>query len=251
MTLLEVIIAAALTLMIMSTLLFFYRQLGEIGRDLDQAKEDNFKLRYAEARLSTVLPNIVWEKNKNKDFVFFSFIDEGLGKADSQNLIFTFDNKISLDKETANHVIARLFVDPKGRLILAYWPSPKRWVDGTQPKIKQEVLLDGVQGVSFEFFIPPDKKNEANAASQADEVKESKPKKISEKVESNRDAPEEEGKEGNVEPEPKGDWRRQPWLMEFNKLPAMVRMIVKFQEDDQSITFVFPMSQSNVHPIYE
>ena len=261
-TLIELIIAAALTALVLTTLLFFYSQVGTIGRDLDKAKEENFKHRYAEARLSTVFPNIVSEKNNERDFVFFSFIDEGAGKGGSQNLIFTFDNDISLDKGFSNHVIGRLFVDSKGRLILAYWPSPKRWIEGKTPDMKQEVLLTDVEDVSFDFFVPPDRKKESDAVPQESppKVRDNKKPRPKPLVNENAEAKEKEessekggsaAEEGEVEPEPKGDWRRQPWLKQFNRLPAMVRVNVKFKDEKGNIHFVFPLSQSNVHPIYE
>lgn len=251
MTLVEVIIAAALTAGVLTTLLYFYRQVGDIGRELDIAKEENFKLRYAEARLASVFPNIVWEKDKHKDFVFFSFLDEGLGAPGSQNLIFTFNNKISLDKEFSNHVLARLFVDPRGRLILAYWPSPKRWEEQTPPRMKQEVLLEGVEKVSFDFFIPPERKEDKPGAAANEGNKSQAKGKPKEKVEEVAENKQEAAGEGEVEPEPKGDWRLQPWLKEYNKLPAMLRMIVQFKDKERAVTYIFPLSQSNAHPVYE
>lgn len=250
LTLIELIIAAALTVAVMTTLLYFYRQLGEIGQRMDSAKEENFKLRYAESRLAEIFPRTVSKNSKNTDFVFFSFADEGTAKGGSQNLIFTFDNDISLDKSFSNHVIARLYIDPSSRLMLAYWPSPKRQSDQSALPIKQEVLLDGVEDIKFEFYIPPEsKKTEAKQPE-----KEETAQKSGKKGDSGGEKPAEkkqDEKEAKAEPEPKGDWRRLPWLEEYESLPAMIRVIVKLKGKDETVVFAFPLSNGSAHPVYE
>lgn len=232
LTLLEIIIASVLTAIVVSTLLFFYQQVGEISRQTDQVRDDHFKMRYVEGRLMRIFPRII---SSPEEFTFFSFDDDKLGKEGSQTLIFTFDNDITLDKRFANTVVARLFVDPEGRLWLVYWPSPKRW-NGTPPA-KWELLLDGVKSVSYDFFIPPDRK----------EAPESTPQPPPQEGEGKK----EEQKPEKPEPFPKGDWRRQTWVKEFEKLPAMVRMRVVMDKDEQSVTFALPIVGDESHPTYE
>lgn len=217
-TLIEVLIAMTLTILVLTTLMFFYQQVSHINLDIDKVQAEHFNLRYVENRLSEVLPRAINEKDKRKDFVFFSLNDEGIGKGGSQSLIFTFDNEVSLDKIFSNHVIGRLYLDKDGRLILAYWPSPKR-LEGVNPiPMKKEILFEGAESLAFEFFIPPDKSGEA---------------KLSKPSES-------------PTPEPKGDWRRQLWSKDFNRLPAMVKVLIGVKEGKEknvngTITFVFPL----------
>ena len=55
-TLLEVIIAMALTVVILMTLSYLYRDVSIIGQELDKSKTENFYLRYIENRLMSILP---------------------------------------------------------------------------------------------------------------------------------------------------------------------------------------------------
>lgn len=241
-TLLELLISIVLTIVILTTLLFFYRQVGLIGIETDKVMADNFRMRYVESRLAKILPNTVADKgDDNKDFVFFSVNDEGLTKPGSQSLIFTFDNGVSLDKEFSNHVLARIYVDKDNNLMLAYWPSPKRWLNGVIPPIKKEVLLEGADSVRFEFYIPPEKKE--NKPPAAEDEKASQPNKP--------DKPPAPQKKEKASPEPKGDWRRDLWLKEYETLPAMIRVIVTMPKEVKPVTFAFPIARSKNHVTYD
>lgn len=226
-TLLEVLIAMTLTILVLTTLMFFYQQVSFINIDIDKVQAEHFNLRYVENRLAEILPRTISEKDKRKDFVYFNLNDEGIGKSGSQSLIFTFDNEVSLDKIFSNHVIGRLYLDKNDRLILAYWPSPKRLEGVTPIPMKKEILFEGAESLAFEFFIPPEK---------AGEAKLSKPSE-------------------SPSPEPKGDWRRQLWSKDFNKLPAMVRVIIGVKDKDkkgkETITFVFPYVNVTNPVIYD
>lgn len=70
-TLIEVLIALVLTVLILSTLMFFYRQVIKIGLEVDRVNGKNFNLRYIEARLADILPKAVGEKTLKK--ILFSF----------------------------------------------------------------------------------------------------------------------------------------------------------------------------------
>lgn len=244
-TLIEIIIAMALTAIMLTTLTFFYRQISHIGHDIDQVKAEHFQLRYVENRLADILPKAIYEKDRKKDFVFFSFGDEGgFSMPGSQSLIFTFDNGVNLDKPFSAHVIGRLYLDRNGRLVLAYWPSPRQWDNGVTPPMKKEILLEGVTKLSFEFFIPPDKgeikSTPKQSESSADQAK-------------NTQSPKQEPTA--VEPEPKGDWRRQPWMMEYQRLPAMIKVNISLKEkgrqEEKPMTFIFPLINTSKHIIYE
>jgi hypothetical protein len=235
LTLLEIMIASVLTAMVIFSLLFFYRQVGEISLQTDRVRDEHFKMRHVEGRLMRIFPRAISAKD---ELTFFSFDDDKLGKEGSQTLIFTFDNDITLDKRFANTVVARLFVDPEGRLWLVYWPSPKRWTGQTAPPAKWELLLDGVKSVSYEFFIAPDREEAPETPSQTPpkegEVKKEEPKPTE-----------------TIEPFPKGDWRKQPWVKEFNKLPAMVKMVVVMDKENQVVTFALPVIGEESYPMYD
>ena len=257
-SLIEVLIAMMLTVAILMTLTFFYRQITEIGFEMDRVQARNFTRRYMETRLTQILPRTVGVSDDEKDFVFFSVKDDGVTKPGSENLIFSFDNAISLDKSHAAHVLGRLYVDKNGNLMLAYWPSPKRWGSGGEmPAIKKELLLEGVESLSFEFYIAPAKKekepidpnqkvNQGNA-----QKKESKPKRSGNMADYKGKLDEEEQKDVEPEPEPKGDWRKQAWLQDYNQLPVMVKLIVKMEKEDKPLEFIYPLANTKSHIVYE
>lgn len=223
-TLLELLIAMTLTALILMTLSFFYRSTIMIGYDLDKIKVRQFYLRYAENRLVDVIPKILPKKGKSNEFLFYSLDsnDSDISKPGSRNLLFTFDNGVSLNKPFSNQVIGRLFLDPEGRLILAYWPIPSRWESNEPIPVKKEILLEKVDNLTFEFFVPPENK------------------------EDNKKTP-----KSTPSPEPKGAWTQENWLKDYDSLPAMVNIHVILEGDEKVRTFSYPLSNSEARIVYE
>ncbi len=148
-SLLELMIAISLTLIILTTLSFFYDQTFRINRKMDAAQNEAFKLLYVETRLANVFPKI-FAPSENKDIEFIFFTTDEAGKG--QNLIFSFDNNVKLDKTMSFNVIGRLYLDEKGNLILATWPARKRWKEGELPTMKKEILVENIDSLQFQFF---------------------------------------------------------------------------------------------------
>lgn len=236
-TLLEMLIAMALTILVMATMTYFYQQVSLIGNEVDRLKTEEFYMRYLENRLSYILPRIV--PPNDAESALLSVGDEGITKPGSQSLIFTFDNGPSLSKEISNNVIARIYLDRNNRLMLAYWPTPKHIETfGGEPMIKKEVLFEGADSLAFEFFVAPDK-------GRRDDTKK---------------------KGGGVEPEQKGDWRKDLWVKEFKELPAIIKVIITLPpnvahlsnaflntyDGKSSLVFAFPiMNKKTPHIVYE
>lgn len=157
-TLLELLIATALTVVILSTLSYFYRQVTVINVEMDKTQNESFKKRYVENRLASVLPKSISSTDISNDFHFFSSPDLGaLFKEGSDSLVFSFDNCVRLDKDMSYHVIGRLFLDTEGNLTLATWPVPKRWKEDEPIPISKEILLDHIETLEFQFYVPPQK----------------------------------------------------------------------------------------------
>lgn len=250
-TLMEVLIAMVLTVLVLTTLTFFYRQVMVIGNEIDEVKKHDFYTRYVENRLMDVLPKTL--SPKDKDFAFFSFGDDGTTKLGSQNLIFTFFNGVSLEKEVANHAIGRLFVDPEGRLTFAYWPTPKQWDKPEEPPIKKEILLEGVEAIEFSFFIAPEVAPEKPSQQEEQGGKGGDTKKQPPPKPKGADGKKEEAskEEEKPVPEPKGDWRVQPWLKEYADLPVLIKMSVQMKGENEKKIFMFPLANSKTHIIYD
>jgi hypothetical protein len=209
-TLIEVLIATCLTVIVLSTLTYFYQQITMISLEIDEVKQEDFYLRYIDSRLVNTLPMAL--SPKKSDFVFFSFEQDEMSLPGTESLVFSFVNGVMLNPLFANHVVARLFVDKEERLMLAYWPSRSKWIKGEKPPMKKEILQEGVKGLKFAFFAPPD---------------------------------------GSIADQPieKGSWRTQPWLQEFNRLPAMVKIEVDMGDGSDKRQFIYPLPQCSCHII--
>lgn len=234
-SLIEVLIAICLTATILMTLTFFYQQVTQMGIEVDQISSNNFNMRYIETRLAAILPKAISETDKKNDFVFFSVGDEGITKPGSQSLIFTYDNQVNLDKSFSGHVLGRIYLDNKGNLAIAYWPSPKRWENEENPPIKKEVLLQGVENLAFEFYVAPLTKQKQSLAPQENITTEKKPLQ----------------EQKMTEPEPQGEWRPQPWLQDYKQLPVMVKLIVTMPKGQEPLIFIYPLANGKRHIIYE
>jgi hypothetical protein len=229
-TLLEVVIAMSLTAVILMSLSFFYREVSYVGEELDKIRAQNFFLRYVESRLISVLPKAI---QKGTEFCFFSIENDTVSAPGCQSLILTYNNDICLDNPFSNTVVGRLFVDAKERLTFVYWPSPKLWenLDVVIP-MKKEILLEGVNSLSFEFYVAPSKKENSQESENEKQPKPSTPT---------------DQKKG---PEPKGAWRRDLWSSEFQELPALIRVKVGTKEMG-TMVFAFPLPSRNVRIVYD
>lgn len=225
-TLIELLISMALTTMILTTLMFFYKEIVHLNARYDEQQRESFQLRFLENRLSDILPKAVPEKTAKHDFYFFSDPDyHGTFKNHSQSLVFTFDNGVDYDKSFSNHVLGRIYLDQSGRLTLAIWPSPARWTDGDIPPMKKEILLEGVNKLEFHFFIPQDKSEEAVANNN---------------------------KNDKVEPMPRLSWVNK-WQQNYKQLPAIVRLEITRTVDnkDQKITYAYPLPNVAIPIVYK
>ena len=177
-TLIEVMIAMVLTSLVLFTLTFFYQQLASISFAIDETRQADFKERFIELRLSNILPKAI--APKKDEFPFFSFEADQISYPGCQNLIFCYNNGISIDPLFSNAVIARLMVDKDKRLILALLPSRDKWSKDKPVPLKMEVLLDKVTSLKFSFFVPPkslEKQTEEQKEASAPKAEQNKEQK--------------------------------------------------------------------------
>ena len=127
--------------------------------------------------------------------------------------MFTFDKGVCLDKLFSNHVLARIYLKTDGHLMIAYWPSEKRW-DNTLPPIKKELLMKGVEKLSFEFFIAP---NVISSSPIPDRLK--------------------------------GTWSQELWLSQYTQLPAMMKMNITLEKESRLIVMPFLLPHCRTHII--
>lgn len=250
MTLLETLIALGITMLVLSTLTFFYRQIDAINSQVEKVQKESFAMRYVENRLAAVLPNSVSETDSKKDFFFFTTTSSfTFAKQGSPTLLFTYDNGVKLDKLFSNHVLGRLFLDSENNLCLATWPSPSRWTEGVNPPMKKEVLLEGVKELSFGFFVAPERDWQLSESAKPPDQKAPPVQQ--------KDKPPTASTQGTaqtaptvvVKPTPEGQWLP-TWSYEYLQLPAMVRVQVT-RLDETVRFFVFPLPECQRQVVYK
>lgn len=233
MTLLEVLIAMGLAAIILSALTYFYRQVDSLNSEMDKLEQEQFKMAYVENRLADILPRAISPRDTERnDFYFFTSSDaNGLLKEGAQSLVFTYDNRASLDKPFSYHVLGRLFLDKEGNFSLATWPSPFRWDLETKNSIpiKREILLENVESLSFQFYAAPEK---------------------------NRDKIYNQAKKGSINKResieiiPKDHWHNE-WKSQYHRLPAIIKITLKQVNNPTEINFVFPLPNSEMVIVYD
>lgn len=226
-SLLEALIALVLAAVLISTVTFFYGQMNQVDSQITRDQQESFTKRLVENRLAATLQRAV--KASNKEFVFLTTADAPqYVKPHNDSLIFTYHNNVDMEKALSNEVLGRLFVDNRDRLVLATWPPPSVWQEnsGAPIEVKREVLMNNVDKIEWQFYIPPGK----------DQVV--------------------EGSTGSqTEPSPKNEWRSD-WPPSFGQLPAIVKVTVTLKPDlfknekvGQKLEMAFPLPQTS-QPIY-
>jgi type II secretory pathway component PulJ len=236
-TLLETLIALALTTLALSTLLFFYREIVTLNNKADEMEKESFQLRYVESKLSFIFPRTISQKNK-KDFFFFTSQDPGglFASGNPQSLVFTFDRGVNLSKQFSNLVLSQMYLDTNHRLVLATWPAPSRWAEGGHIQMKFEVLMENVDALKFWFFIAPNKKwKDKGTSSQTNPQTNPPTNPPTNKV------------EVVVNPSPEGGWIDH-WSQDFKQLPAIIKMEIK--RKGKTEFFTFPLSNCKRQPVY-
>lgn len=227
MTLLETLIA----MMLLSALLFivfgFFRELTELTRMTENAQRESFQMRYVESRLAFIFERIVNE-NESTTRSFFFYTDPPRDAISPfTSLIFTFDNGIRLDPTFSGDILGRLYVDRHQRLSLAMWPLN---VDDPHEEMKEEVLLDHVVGIQFQFYSAPERVTNDQTIKVPPPI-----------------APPTHGKLlGKDKPEPKqpekDHWYTDEWLLAYEQMPSIIRITLTVAE--KSTPFKLPKDNS-------
>jgi hypothetical protein len=138
-TLIEVLIALALTSLVLSAITWVYMAISKMETSANVKRQQVFRVALLGATLSRVMPTI-------KDLLFVDMWNE------SPSLVFAFNNGPDLDKDFGHKVIGRIYLDDDKNLSLAIMPHPKEWDKIDFYPVKNQVLLESVKKVSFRFF---------------------------------------------------------------------------------------------------
>lgn len=219
MTLMEVLIASFLAMILLTAATKLYRQAVLTGKESDKLQEEHFKMAYLEKKLSSLFPKTLSPRSKKGDFYFFTNEQSPYDRG----LIFTYDQGVDLQSTHSNYLLAKLFLDKNKNLVLASWPSPKRWQEPAAPPLKKEILLENVESLSFEFYVPPKRDRKMmGVQSILDEI------------------------------QPDNSWHKS-WKASYNQLPALIKILVikKNNGKEKLFTFAFSLPNSNFQIVYE
>lgn len=178
MTLLETLIAVSLLSVLLVIVFGFFRELSVMTQMSEQVQKESFQLRYLETRLGFVFERIANENLNVKNKFFFYSQPPNRNFSNSSSLVFTFNNEVRLNPHFSGDVLTRLFLDLNHRLCLVTWP-----LRSEQPHqyLQEEILLENVVDVNFEFYAAPEKISNKNAtdpgSQQTKEQKETQPEK--------------------------------------------------------------------------
>jgi hypothetical protein len=234
MLLVELLIAMALTMGILTLLLSVYDQIDRANIAIEKEQVRSFDRLYLSTRLSSILPKAIpySPSEKANDYLFFTS-SIGANAIGTSSLLFSFDNGVKLDPLFSNHVIGCLYVNNHKQLCLATWPSQVHWDNlFAPPQMKNEILYNNVERLTFEFYIPPVKNREAILG----KIKNNAPQ-ISEPLKQDLD----------------GGWKNE-WQQEYKALPAMVRlrlMIATPQGESVPLMLVYPLPMSPLIIVYD
>lgn len=280
MTLLELLIGMALTMLLLSTLTYFYQEIQQLNSAAERTQKEIFQLQYAESRLNGIIPKILSEKKNSSPFFFLSNNLNGLLADNNPSLVFHFETGTDLDSSRAVSSLGRLYLDRQNRLCLATWSDPEDWTSQNPPSAHIEVLMENVRSLQFLFFVAPDRDRsliaktkkasepavENNAPDKtgqpaADTDKKPKVAKLPKNNQSKAPLQQEPPQvidptpiedPNRSEPEPKGEWISH-WKREFNEIPPMIKIIITQSVDgeDKKSTFAFPLLNSKNVIVYE
>jgi hypothetical protein len=215
-TLVELLIAIGLLALLMTTLFGIYRYIDSTQRKVAQEEKGNFRLLYAQHRLSEVIPQSVSKSEAKEDYYFYTQTSHHA----PTSLVFTYDNGADGIPLFSGHVFGKVFLEPNGDLSLATWPIISR--EPNNPPMRKELLLDNVKDIRFSFYMPPRK-----------DIKD-KPQDSALEEKYNRWH---------------SEWPVDITQEDFRDLPSMVKVIVTLKNNEE-IVFAFALTNAKRHIIY-
>jgi hypothetical protein len=157
-SLVEVMIAFALTSALLSMLLNIYSLCQKMHKNAVHEREISYEKQFLHAKLAKVLPATRFLNNCTNHYFFYT--QEDLLHPNSYSLTFCFDNDAQFNKQFSSDVIGRLYIDKENNLSLATFICHQDWEKTDFPEALKEVLLRNVLSLTFSFYEPPQKKGQ-------------------------------------------------------------------------------------------
>ena len=166
-TLLEVLIAMGLLSILLTAVFSIYSQISLIEIEAKKDREENFRILYAQYRLSKVIPNTLDIVGEEPLPFYMDYQSTPYHTGDS--LVFVYDNKVDGNPEFSNALLARLYVDLNGNLSIATWPWKSNPAEGTVA-MRREILLENVKEVNLLFYAAQKREERKKAILTGDEA---------------------------------------------------------------------------------
>jgi hypothetical protein len=166
-TLLEVLIALALTTILLSTLLAAYFQAESATFEGERYRASLWPKRVMTQRLNAIFSTLTSPSGKDKQYFF-------LGQ-DGTSLIFSYDNGINFVPTFSGDVLSELYLSKDGEITLLTWPDRSTWNEEALPNPKREVLISHVESLNFAFFQTATDKETAQWVDEWDKGKNALP----------------------------------------------------------------------------
>lgn len=155
-TLIEVLIAMSLVSILLTSLFGVYSYLYQIHNEINRQATANTRLLFAQYRLASILPKTeeIITIDKKKTALPFIITEQISQYNEGKNLIFVFDNGVDGDPDFSTELLARLYLNSKGELILITWPWRLDPNLGPVPS-RKEIILEGISELDFAVYSPP------------------------------------------------------------------------------------------------
>lgn len=161
LTLIEIMISAALILFLASSLMGFYRFALSTQTSAKKLSLEAMQTLYTREHLSHILTNATAKKT-NKPFWFYTSEQKG-----EPSLIFTYDAGAKANPLFSNTVLGRLFLQ-KGELILLTWPTVASSREPHAPMLL-EVIAENIESIQWSFYnLTETNKTETPIANEID-----------------------------------------------------------------------------------
>jgi hypothetical protein len=135
LTLLEVMIALALTAILLGVIFGFYKQLFYSQTDIQLAKQRVLFRQWTQEKLTQVFSSILSTEGSDKEFYTLNIVESKYPA-----LTFNFDNGVDRDPQYCDEVSGLLYLNKQHELRLVTWPQ------------RSLILYSGVKSLSFSFF---------------------------------------------------------------------------------------------------
>lgn len=227
-TLIETLIALFLTSMIITLIFSFFKEISLFNQQTEKKQQESFHYRYVDSRLNEIFQRLNPTQSLIEKKYFYFYLDTAVKNYSKlPSLVFTFNNGVKLDPDYSGYVLARLYLnDVTQQLCLVTWPLNKN-ISPNEKMIK-EVLMNQVTSLEFKFYSAP-------------AIKQNSRDIVVNSVGPKKEVP------------LKNKWYHQEWPATFEKIPSLIKIVLKIEKDEKGeeeefmLSFVLPSKLDPIH----